>query len=101
MPLHQGTKIPAGYATVAEDDGVNYRDIADTLTELGFKMNHSSARNHVIRVMRQFVVALAEEWGMELPSEAEIDRIAKDPSFQHGISDVLHVAEAERRTDRV
>ena len=29
------------YASVVGDEGVNYRDIADVMTELGFDMNHS------------------------------------------------------------
>ena len=43
-----------GHATVTEDDGVNYREIAEIMTEMGFKMQHSSAHNYVLRVMRKF-----------------------------------------------
>jgi len=78
-----------GYATVADEEGVNYRDIADTMTYLGFTMNHSSARNYVLRVMRKFVAAYAAEWGIEL-GDADIDEIAKSPTFQAGIADILH-----------
>ena len=61
MALKKGTTVDRGYATVATDEGVNYREIADTMTELGFPMNHSSARNYVLRVMRKFVDAFADE----------------------------------------
>jgi len=96
MALRRGTRVDRGYATVAEDEGVNYREIADTMTELGFNMNHSSARNYVLRTMRKFVVAFADQWGIEL-TEAKIDEIAKNPNFQHGVADLLHVVEMERR----
>ena len=96
MALRRGTRVDRGYATVAEDEGVNYREIADTMTELGFNMNHSSARNYVLRVMRKFAAAFAEEWDLEL-TETKIDEVAKNPSFQHGVADLLHVIEAERR----
>ena len=96
MALRRGTRVDRGYATVAEDEGVNYREIADTMTELGFNMNHSSARNYVLRTMRKFVVAFADQWSIEL-TEEKIDEIAKNPNFQHGIADLLHVVEAERR----
>jgi len=96
MALKQGSRVDRGYATVAEDDGVNYREIAEVMTELGFTMNHSSARNYVLRVMRKLVAAVGEAWGQEL-DEKRIDEIAKDPGFQHAMSELLHVIEARRR----
>lgn len=96
MALKQGARVDRGYATVADDEGVNYREIAELMTELGFGMNHSSARNYVLRVMRKFVAALGEAWGHQL-DEKRIDEIAKDPNFQHAMADLLHVIEARRR----
>lgn len=96
MALRRGTRVDRGYATVAEDEGVNYREIADVMTELGFSMNHSSARNYVLRVMRKFVAAITEDLDLDL-DERRIDEIAKDPSFQHGIAELLQVLEARRR----
>lgn len=96
MSLKRGSKVDRGYATVADEEGINYREIADTMTELGFEMNHSSARNHMLRVMRKFVVAFTERWDIDLPDE-KITEIAKSPGFQHGIADLLHVVEVERR----
>lgn len=99
MALKKGTTVDRGYATVATDEGVNYREIADTMTELGFPMNHSSARNYVLRVMRKFVETFVDEYGIEL-NESRIDEIAKSPGFQHGIADLLHTVEVERRAQR-
>jgi hypothetical protein len=100
MALRRGMRVDRGYATVADDEGDNYREIADMMTEMGFNMNHSSARNYVLRVMRKFVSALAKEYQFDL-SEQRIDEIAKSPNFQHGIADLLHVVEAQRRANRV
>jgi hypothetical protein len=100
MALKKGTKVERGYSTVAEDEGVNYREIADIMTELGFSMNHSSARNYVLRVMRKFAGALSERYGLEL-TEKRIDEIAKSPDFQQGVAEVLHAIEARRRVIRV
>lgn len=86
------------YATVTHDDGVNYRDIADTLTEMGFPMNHSSVRNHMIRIMRKFAGALSDEWSLEL-DERQIDDIARSSSFQRGIAEALHTVEHFRRQE--
>ena len=101
MALRRGTRVNRGYATVAEDEGDNYREIADMMTELGYSMNHSSARNYVLRVMRKFVKALATEWRVGELDDQKVDEIAKNPSFQHGVADLLHVIEAQRRANDV
>jgi len=82
------------YATVTFDEGVNYREIAETMTEIGFKMNHSSARNYVLRVMRKFADALCESWDIDL-SEPELDRLVKSPTFQKAICEILQEFEEE------
>ena len=99
MSLNKGTHVDRGYATVAEDEGVNYRQIAETMTDLGFSMNHSSARNYVLRVMRKFVAAMSRGWDVPL-DDKQIDEISKDPSFQQGVSELLQVVEARRRSRR-
>lgn len=76
------------YATVICEEGVNYREIADMMTEIGYKMNHSSARNYILRVMRKFAEEIIDSWDLEV-SDQEIDNIVKSPGFQAAISDVL------------
>lgn len=95
MPLVKGMKVNRGYATVNDDDGVNYRNISDILTEMGYKMNHSSARNYVIRVMRKFARAYAEHFDKELDDE-RLEEIVRLPEFQSAIAEVLHTVESER-----
>ena len=97
MSLHRGSKVGRGYATVAVEDGVNYRDIADTMSELGFEMNHSSARNYVLRIMKKFADAYAREYDQGPLDDDRLIEIAKSPGFQHGVADLLHTVEAERR----
>lgn len=96
MALKKGVKVERGYATVVEDEGVNYREIAETMTEMGFTMNHSSARNHVLRVMRKFAVAFGQRWNIDL-DDAKVDEIAKSPLFQQGVSELLQTLESQRR----
>lgn len=98
MTLKKGAKVDRGYATVVEDEGINYREIAETMSDLGFQMNHSSARNYVLRVMRKFVVAFSDQWQLKL-SESRIDEIAKSPDFQQGVADVLQKIEIKRRAN--
>lgn len=87
------------YATVAVDEGVNYREIADMMTEIGFKMNHSSARNYVLRVMRKFADAIMDEWDIDMPDHKK-EKIIKSPQFQHAICEILQTLESQSNTGR-
>ncbi len=99
MTLTKGSKVERGYATVTSDDGVNYRQIADIMCDLGFPMNHSSARNHILRIMQKFAYEFAKNWNIEL-TEERLARIAKIPEFQYGVADLLQAIEVERRAVR-
>lgn len=94
MALELGTKVERGYATVEE--GINYREIADLMTIMGYNMNHSSARNYVLRVMKQFVSAYSKQNDIIL-NDDQVQEIAKSPIFQNGVADLLHIVEAKRR----
>lgn len=96
MALRRGQTIDRGYATVARDDGENYRDIAAVMSAMGYPMNHSSARNHVLRVMRRFAEAFALALGVEA-DEARLHEIARSPTFQAGVCGLLQQLEARRR----
>jgi hypothetical protein len=77
------------YATVIEDEGINYREIADIMSEIGFIMNHSSVRNYILRVMTKFAEAFDKEWDLGLSAD-KIKLVAASPQFQNAISDLLH-----------
>jgi hypothetical protein len=81
-----------GYATVLDDDGINYREIADIMSEIGFVMNHSSARNYILRVMTKFAEAFDREWGLDMTDE-KIRNVSASPQFQNVISELLHTLE--------
>lgn len=98
MSLKKGTKVERGYATVNDEDGVNYRDIASTLTALGYPMGHSSVRNYVIRTMVKFVDAISDKLNLEL-NENRTKQIAMSPMFQDGIAFMLSVIETQRRDE--
>jgi len=85
-------KKSSSYATVTLDEGVNYREIADMMTEIGFKMNHSSARNYVLRVMRKFADAIVDSWCLDVP-EQNREKIVKSPQFQQAICNILQSIE--------
>lgn len=84
----------SSYATVTLDEGVNYREIADMMTEIGYKMNHSSARNYVLRVMRKFAEAIVDGWNLDVP-EHKLEKIVKSPQFQQAICGILQTIESD------
>lgn len=92
--MKKNEKCSSTYVTVSLEDGVNYREIADMMTEIGFKMNHSSARNYVLRTMRKFAEAIVGEWDIDV-SDVKFDRIVKSPQFQQAICEILQTIDAE------
>jgi hypothetical protein len=85
------------YATVGRTDGVNYREIAEIMTALGYDMNHSSARNHLIRIMEKFYVAYCEAQGFAIPDDVS-DAVCRSPNFQEAVSQLIQQLEGQRRT---
>ena len=58
------------------------------MTERGFKMNHSTSRNVFVGGMCKLAKNVAAAHGVEL-SDEEVIRVAKDPRFQSGISEII------------
>lgn len=88
MSMPKGKKIQGGYATVIEEDGANYRTIAEKMSRSGFQMNHASARNHVLRIMKKFASEFTVAKG-DVMTEDELEAIARDPNFQAAISEMI------------
>ncbi len=93
MALRKGSKVDRGYATITDDDGVEYREISEVMTEMGWPMNHSSARNYVLRGMKKFAQAYKDHMGVAV----SVEEVAKSPGFQSFVSEVLQRLEAERK----
>lgn len=81
------------HATVSHDEGINYREIADIMTEIGFEMNHSSARNYILRIMRKFAYAITDAWDINI-DEHGLEKIIKTPQFQQAICDVFQTIDS-------
>ncbi|HIL97550.1 MAG TPA: hypothetical protein EYG51_16795 [Pseudomonadales bacterium] len=89
MSMPKGHKSKHGYATVSGDDGgMDYRRIAEKMTEDGYKMNHATARNVFLSAMRKLATPVyqmyAEDYSLEL-----VDKAARDPRFQAGVFEVV------------
>jgi hypothetical protein len=84
---------------IPEEDNVDYRGIAETMTDIGFPMQHSTVRNWTLRILEKFAAATCEGYDIAAGPE-KIKSIAKAPAFQRSVHDILNIIEAERRASR-
>ena len=89
MPMPKGKKVNFSYATVSDDcESANYRTISKIMTENGYKMNHASARNYILKIMKQFAKSIALHEGIRF-SDEKLSMIARNPNFQSAIGDLI------------
>jgi hypothetical protein len=91
MGMPQGHKVDHGYSTVSDLGGLGYREIAEKMTEMGDKMNHSTARNIFISAMKKIAQETCRSIDANL-DQGNITRVANDPRFQSGVIDILRDA---------
>lgn len=88
MGMPKGSKVQQGYATVPTGVGANYRKIGREMTRLGYKMNHASARNYVLRIMQKFARAISDLNDTDV-QQCNLENIARDPGFQNVVGDMV------------
>ena len=86
MSMPKGFKAQNGYATVSDRGGLGYREIAELMSDNGFPMKHSAARNYFLQGMRKLAAPFVDMYGI---SRSDIDRIALDPRFQESVADLI------------
>lgn len=79
---------------VTLEEGIDFRKIAQIMTEAGFQMNHATARNVLMLSLSRLVRNVSEELGTNL-SEEQIKGILKDQKVHEALSDVLFAAHTE------
>ena len=89
MSMPAGFKSSHGYATVkATQGGMGYREIAEVMTERGFKMNHSTARNIFLSAMSKIAESVCDLYDCDT-GDNNLKKVSSDPRFQSGVLDVL------------
>lgn len=89
MSMPKGFRSDHGYATVSSiEGGRGYREIAEHMSENGYKMNHSTARNVFLSAMKKLARDACSLYDID-PTRENLEKIAKDPRFQSGIIDIL------------
>lgn len=78
------------------EGGTEYREIADIMTTAGYEMNHTSARNHVLRVMKKLAASYSNAWGIRL-SDDKLEGMIRSPHFQDSVGELMGMIEDEQR----
>lgn len=74
------------YITITE--GEDFRTIATKMTNMGYKMNHATARNILLAGMKKFVSGISEQLGQPLSEEQTVGLIMRQ-DIHEVIGDIL------------
>ena len=95
MAMPKGFKSENGYGTSKLFDGMTYHEIADSMRESGYKMNHSTARNVFVNGLIKIANNIAQINGHKFDHK-KLKSIAIDPRFQEAVSEYMKEIEYER-----
>ena len=84
MAMPKGFKSENGYGTSKLFDGMTYHEIADTMRESGYKMNHSTARNVFVNALIKVADEIVDLYDLDL-TEKELKSLAINPDFQDSV----------------
>ena len=88
MSMPKGFKTQNGYGTTKELGGATYHEVADKMNNLGYKMNHSTARNIYVSALIKIAKKVTDLYQIE-NDDKELKQIAINPSFQSAVSDFM------------
>tara|TARA_Y100001963_G_scaffold127830_1_gene181552 strand:+ start:159 stop:437 length:279 start_codon:yes stop_codon:yes gene_type:complete len=80
-----GYKMENGYSTTKDLGGKSYQEIADCMTDAGFKMNHSTARNVLVNGLMKIAKPLCQLQEKKMTDD-ELKKLAKNPDFQQSVA---------------
>ena len=89
MSMPKGKKFDNGYCSIAAiPNAKNYKQISIACKEKGIKVGPSNARNILLSAMKKIAKPICEENDVDTSDEA-IMSIAKNPSFQMSVADIV------------
>jgi hypothetical protein len=95
MPMPKGFKSENGYSTKKTLGGKSYHEISSIMSEKGYKMNHSTARNVFVSSLEKIARDVVKLYDIA-SDEKSINRISKDPRFQDAIVSFMREIEHEK-----
>ena len=93
--MPKGYKKETGYASAKKLGGASYHEIANTMNEKGFKMNHSTARNVFVSALIKIAGQLSKTYDQNF-DQAALKKIAIDPRFQEAVAEYMRETRHER-----
>jgi hypothetical protein len=88
MAMPKGYKSQNGYGTSKTLGGISYHEIAKKMNDMGFKMNHSTARNVFVTSLIKIANHVTKLYDIKF-NEKDLKRIAIDPRFQEAIAALI------------
>tara|TARA_B100000900_G_scaffold412035_1_gene432989 strand:- start:1108 stop:1380 length:273 start_codon:yes stop_codon:yes gene_type:complete len=88
MSMPKGFKTQNGYGTTKDLGGSTYHEVASKMNDLGYKMNHSTARNIYVSALIKIARNVTDLYQVE-NSEKDLKKIAINPDFQTAISSFM------------
>ena len=95
MPMPKGYKKETGYGSSKSLGGMSYHQIADTMNDQNFKMNHSTARNVFVNGLVKIAGSITKIQGHNFDYK-KLKSIAIDPRFQEAIAEYMKETEYDR-----
>ena len=95
MPMPKGYKKETGYGSKKTLGGMSYHQIAKSMNEKNYKMNHSTARNIFVNGLMKIAEGITELHGKTM-TQKEIKKIAIDPRFQEAVSEYMKEIEYDQ-----
>lgn len=74
------------------ENGTDFRTIARIMSELGFKMNHATARNQLNLAMHNLLMHIAKEAKGTRLKSSEIDELLLDQAIHDQLGEILYAA---------
>ena len=96
--MPKGYKKKNGYGSSKKLGGSSYHDIASSMNDLGYKMNHSTARNVFVTGLIKIAEKLTDLQGEKFDKK-KLKEIAIDPRFQEAVSEYMRELSYEKSQD--
>lgn len=76
---------------VTLEDGIDFRRIAQIMTDSGHQMNHATARNVLMTSLNKLMHFISDKMGGNL-SEEQVKELLKDQKVHEALAEILHQA---------
>lgn len=70
-------------------NGVDFRRISEMMSDAGYRMNHATARNCLLKAMRSFLMKTTVKVGVR-PTDELLDSLMHNNSVHDAMCDVLY-----------